>query len=378
MEKYLHLTPQEAIRYFIQNNYTPTGETEILPRFRGDISVSIVMPTHRSKPGYDQDPIVMKNYMDEVEKRLFSLYDKRLAQTVVDNIKNARKKIDFGNNLDSLVLYANEHFSTVIKLPVEVKGEVMIGYDFDLRPLYKTNQQDRRYYILTVSLKKIRLIEAFNDKPVREVLSGDFPFIRDAFYETADKEKIMQDDFVEDLYKEFCNDADKSFQQYYKEEPLPVILAGDVKSVAYYELQMDNKNIVIGRVAGSYDNVPAHAVVTAVLPELERYRKSKETEYLSEIDYSASSGLLVTDVTEMFSLAEIGQAGSLYIGNGFSVNGIEEKGNLKIIDKDNQELQLHDILHLLIWNVNRNKGKVIFMDDILLEKYGGAVMIKRY
>ena len=157
-----------------------------------------------------------------------------MAQTVVDNIKNARKKIDFGNNLDSLVLYANEHFSTVIKLPVEVKGEVMIGYDFDLRPLYKTNQQDRRYYILTVSLKKIRLIEAFNDKPVREVLSGDFPFIRDAFYETADKEKIMQDDFVEDLYKEFCNDADKSFQQYYKEEPLPVILAGDVKSVAYY------------------------------------------------------------------------------------------------------------------------------------------------
>ena len=73
MEKYLHLTPQEAIRYFIQNNYTPTGETEILPRFRGDISVSIVMPTHRSKPGYDQDPIVMKNYMDEVETRRFSL-----------------------------------------------------------------------------------------------------------------------------------------------------------------------------------------------------------------------------------------------------------------------------------------------------------------
>ncbi|GEM_PF-1376623 len=385
MKKYLKLTTNDAIRHFILKDSTLAPETsgEIweklndLDKYKSEICVSIVIPTHRIHPDSQKDSILLKNCITEAENTLYSLLEKRQVWPIVENIKEAQEAIDFRLNLDSLALYANEHFSSVIKLPVDLEKQITIGNEFDLRPLYKTRQQNRKYYILTISKQKIRLIEALNDKAVNEIDTDDFPF-DNSNYITKDATKIMQDTFVENLEKEYFNDADKRFQKYYIDNPLPVVLAGDVKSVAYYEEQMDEICMVLARVQGNFDNAPLHEIIDAVQPEIEKYRKEKQDEYLSQIDRAQSAHLVSTDINDIYRSVSTGGADTLYVENNFSLNGKIVEDQVEITDQDDQDIKSHDLLNVFMKNVTDNGGQVVFMEDGLLEKYNGIVLVRRF
>ncbi len=379
MKKYLKLSTNEAIHRFLlkDNTLAPETSEEIrqkvkeLDGLKSDVCVTLAMPTHRSKPDYEMDRIVLKNLVDKASKQLLQMFDKHKAAEIIENLEEARDAVDNGVNLDCLVIYANEYFSSVVRLPVPAAEEILIGKYFDLRPLYKMRQQNEDYYVLTISKQKIRLIEGFNDKPVQEIVNGDFPFDRDWYY-TISPRKVSQDIFVDNMEKEFYNDADKSFQKVYNDNPSPVVLAGDVKSIAYFEEVMDDKSMVIGRIAGSYDLSPLHEIIDAAAPEIEKYRKTLEDGYLSEINDAVGAGHLVTDVGSIIRLAKEGMTDTLFIGDDYSIPD-SVKNNVEV---DNEGPQ--DLLPGLLADVSGNSGKVVFMDDALLEKYHGLAMVKRY
>ena len=385
MKKYITLSTLEAFRYFIDHDQTliPEAVSEIRRKnhdeFHGEACVTIVIPTHRTHPDSEKDPIDLKNSIAEAEKALHEMLEKRQVWPIVENMQEAEATIDHRHNLDSLVLYANEHFSAVVKLPVELETRVAVGREFDLRPLYKARQQNRSYYILTVSKQLIRLVEAHNDKALYEREDGDFPFGVNRFYEVR-PDKRQAASFVENMEKEFYNDADKSFRKYWNENPLPMVLAGDVKSVSYYEEVMDNRCPVIGRMAGNQDQTPLHGLVEAAWPEVEKYRQSQQDEYLQEIDRAASANLLTTDLSEMFGTAEQGSAAALFLAWNYSLDGKISWKDLEKYNNDEQQTELtpSDLLNILIADIARNGGRVIFMENGNLDKYDGILLEKRF
>ena len=385
MEKYLKLTSNEAIRHFILRDKTlaPEASTEIVHKLKdldnleSELSVTIVLSTHRTKPDYEMDVIQLKNLVNEVEKSLYEKLDKKQAAVYMENIREAQNTIDYSLNLDSLVIYANEHFASVVKLPVELPVEIMIGRNFDLRPLYKTRQQNSRFYILTVSRNLIRLMEAFNDKIVHEINNSDFPFENRDYY-TDDETKLMQDTFEENQYKEYFNDADKMFQKYYNDNPLPVILAGDIKTISYYEEQMDRECMVLGKVHGNYDKMPFHEIIKAVTPEIEKFREERQKEYLNQLDVAESGYLLSTDINEIYKASVEGAAGTLFVGNNFSLYGSIEDDTMSISNKQSGEVNTNDLLSLLIRVVRDNGGDTVFVEDDRMQKYNGIALIRRY
>lgn len=385
MKKYLKLTSNEAIRHFVLRDKTlaPEAAHEIdhklkdLDKLKSEISISLVLPTHRTHPDSDKDVITLKNLVTEAENAVHSMLNKRAAAVVVENMKEAQAAVDHSLNLDSMVLYANEYFASVVKLPIELEESIMIGKNFDLRPLYKTLQQNRRYYILTVSRGVIRLIEAFNDKAEQEIKNNDFPFVnRD--YHVVDETKLMQDSFVDNQIKEYFNDADKSFQQHYNENPLPLILAGDVKSVSYYKEEMDNTDMIIGEVEGNFDNATLHEIMKVVFPEVEKYREKKQQEYMSQIDNAISAYVLSTDLNEIYRAAVEGAADTLYVGDNFALSGSIDEDNFEIEEEPSKEVNTNDILSELIKIVQDNGGNVIFVEDEKLKKYNGIVLARRF
>lgn len=362
MKKYLKLTSNEAIRHFILKDKTlvPESSEELIYKYndlenlKSEISVSITIPTHRTRPDSEIDPILLKNKIMETENILLKIVDKRKMEEIMENIKEAQGMIDFSLNLDSLVLYTNEYFSSVVKLPVELKEELVIGQEFDLRPLYKTRQQNRRFYILAISRNVIRLMEAFNDKITQEIQNEDFPYIND--YYVDEPAELAQDSFIDNQVKEYFNTADKRFQKYYNENPLPVILAGDIKTTSYYAEQMDRSCMVIGHVSGNFDRMPCHEIISVVQPEVEAYRKKKEEEYLSQIDAALSANLLVTDMSDIERAIEEGAAGVFIAGNNY----------------------FPDIMTYLMKQIRDQGGDIIFVDDELMDKFDGKALIRRY
>lgn len=385
MNKYVRLSTPEAFRYFIDHDKTLAPEVVMEIRkknsdeFHGDACVTIVIPTHRTGPDWDKDPIELKKAISEADLRLNAILEKRQVWPIADNMREAEATVDHRHNLDSLILYANEHFSAVVKVPVEMERRVFVGSEFDLRPLYKARQQNRSYYILTVSKQLIRLLEARNDKVLMEYDNEDFPFILNRFYEVR-PEKRHVDASVENMEKEFYNDADKSFQKYWKENPLPVVLFGDTKSVSYYEEIMDGHYPLIGHINGSYDHTPAHALAELAAVEVRNYSESKDKEYLAAIDDAISGSLLTTDIKEMFPFAEHGRAGQLFLDWNFSPDGRITWRDVARFNNDTHQAELTpaDLLSVLIADVTKNGGEVIFMEVGKLDRYGGIAMIRRF
>lgn len=385
MKKYLKLTSGEAIRFFILKDKTlaPEAENEIdfklndLEELKSELCVTIVMPTHHTHPDSDKDVILLKNLVNETEKELNERYDKRLAAKLIENIKEAHNTVDHRYNIESLVLFANENFASVVKLPVEVTTEIMIGKDFDLRPLYKTRQQNRWYYILTISRNRIRLMQAMNDKMMDEVQNSDFPFVN-VEYHVSDEIKLAQDSFIDNQIKEYFNTADKRFQTYYNQNPLPVVLLGDVKMTAYYEEQMDSECMIMGHLEGSFDTIPCHEIIKKVVPVLEEYRSDKQKEFLDQIDAAQSAALVTTDLNEMYHTAQEGRADTLFIGNNYNLSGDIVNEELEDYQHDTNVIKENELLHVLMKDVTANSGNVWFMDDELLEPYNGIVMVRRF
>ena len=384
MKKYLKLTAHEAIGHFIARYSRPVVESpsEMKKKLadagnlKGDTSVTIVIPTHRTKPDYESDPIVLKTQIEKVEKELHGMLPKREAAAIIDNIREAQEQIDHSHNQNSLVLYANENFSAAVKVPVDLEKEALVGEFFDFRPLYKTMQQSERYYILTISKNVIRMFEAQNERIVSEIENDDFPFDKNSFY-TVKWNRPAADGFADSMEKEFYNDADKSFRKIYLENPLPVILAGDVKSVAYYEEQMDDRRMVIERVKGSYDTAPLHEIAASVSPALEKYRKELQEQELAVIDRAASAKTLVTDINEILENSRDAMTATLFVGNNFTLR--PSSLNARNLSEEERGIRrsINDMYFSLLKNVSDNNGDVVFMEDSLLVPYDGIVAIKR-
>lgn len=275
------------------------------------------------------------------------------------------------------MLYANENFAAVIKLPITVKEEAIVGPHFDVRPLYKARQQRSTYYIITVSRHKIRLIEAVNNRLIKEIHNQDFPYENTEYYVT-DPEKLAQDSFEENQIKEFFNVADKRFKKYLNENPLPIVLAGDTKMTAYYKGMMDNNRMYIGSIQGSFDQTPDHELLPQTYYVVQQFMAEVEKKYQSVLDAAQSNSTLVSDYNEIFRLVNQGNVKTLFIGENFRLNGIVGDNYLDLSPNNEPRETDEDITLDIIEKVEQNDGQIIFLPDDMISSYQGMALVKRY
>lgn len=343
-----------------------------LIQYQGAPAVTILLSTHRTHPDNRQDPIHLKKLVAEAETKLYETFDKREVWPVLDKIKATEAAIDHRYNLDSLAIFANPEGVKVMNLPISTTDRVVIGDRFEIRPLLKALQHQQHYYILTIARQKIRLLEAYNDTLVREVNNDDFPFANEYF--TKDPMKLQQDSIIDDLLKEYFNVADKQFKKYYHDNPLPLVLLGDTKSIAYYQEQMDIKNIVIATAAGGYDDTTSHEILKVTFPLVQQYMNDKQQADLAAVETAQSHQRLLVDLGDIHRAAEAGAADTLYLETTYFHNGIIEDGTIISTDKPGSE----DVTRVIIDNVLKKNGKVIFMDENTLNAYQGIALTTRF
>ena len=159
-------------------------------------AVSIFVKTHREHPANDQDPIALKNQLKVAEERLTNEYDKRTATTILDKIHDKTKELNHNLNLDTLAIFASTDDVQVIRMPIDTTERVVISHRFATRDLVRDMASAVHYYILVLTRDNARLIEASNDRVVREFDKDDdlqknmdnipFPIENNGLYTTGD------------------------------------------------------------------------------------------------------------------------------------------------------------------------------------------------
>ena len=345
----------------------------------GKFCVSIIMNTHRTKPDYDKDPKVLKNHIKEAKERLLATNDKREVSKVIEHLEKLEGQIDHSLNLESLILFVNENKAEFLRLPIEVTDRVVIDRSFATRDLVRALHQEINYFILVLSQREVRLIEAFNDKVVKEI-GSDFPFENTNLYST-NKDELANAGRQTQLVAEFFNRVDKALNKVRKDNALPVLICTEEANYhEYLKIADESKSIFDTYLNKNRLDEKAHAIVSEawsiVSKKMEEQRKAKK----DELSKAVGKGNFLSDLSDIWKAIGEGRVDTLFIEEELFAPAIIKNDEIHIVEdsKTNENGVIDDVYDEMIEANFSFGGDVVFLPKGHLEKFHGIAAKTRY
>ncbi len=343
-----------------------------------DNCVTIILNTHRTSPDNKVDSITLKNLIKEASERLLADESKRDAQKLVKSLEDLEATIDHNYNLESLILFVNENIAEYTRLPISVENRVIIDHTFATRDLLRSLHQETNYYVLVLNQQKARLIEAFNDKVVRE-LKAPFP-ISNGHYSTnsADLSNAKKQT---DLMAEFFNTVDKDVNKIRKGNPLPVLICAESENYHEYLKIADEKDSIIDAFLTTTKlEEKAHQIVTEAWKVVQDHTSSKNNARKSELETAVGTGKYLSDVNEIWKAIPEGKIQTLFIEQGLFQAAMIENSHINFVgdaERNNKEV-VDDIYDELIEFNMSHGGDTVFLPKGELADFNGFGAITRY
>ncbi|WP_250163474.1 hypothetical protein [Psychrobacter sp. WY6] len=325
------------------------------------------------------------------EERLTNEYDKRTATTILDKIHDKTKELNHNLNLDTLAIFASTDDVQVIRMPIDTTERVVISHRFATRDLVR-DMASAVHYTLVLTRDNARLIEASNDRVVREFDKDDdlqknmdnipFPIENNGLYTTGDggSDRLVNNE--SSYLKEFFNQVDKSVQELWGEHKMPLVVVGDAKNIGYYKEVCDRPDNIIATVsnATNLEDGSAQHIINSVQEAVEGYRTSLHQAAMGEIDKARGANMLQTDLQEVYRSAFQGAGETLYVRRGYIQSAkIDEKAQtLSLADDAASEGVTDDAIGEIIEHVIHNGGEAVFMPQDIMGEDQPIALVTRY
>jgi hypothetical protein len=247
-------------------------------------SVSILAPTHRTAPSNKQDPIKVKNLVRKATDRLHGEFKKREVAAVVENLREAVRKVDWEHTLDGLALFANKERSAAVSLPFRVKPRAVIDETFATRDVVYAFNRAAPYRVLVLS-HNCRLYDAWTTV-LDEHIAKPFPMAhrgpglskRPGVYGINPSAKR------DEAYRAFFRSIDAGVDALQRVNPLPLVVVGVERNLAFYQEVTQQSDAIAGMLAGNHDWTSPSALGKLVWPVFEAGATRCRTEALVQLD----------------------------------------------------------------------------------------------
>ncbi len=341
--------------------------------------ITITLNTHRIKPENQKDSLLLKNLIKEAEERLFTGESKRKAQKLMQRLLNLESQIDHNYNLESLVLFVNEEIAEYTRLPIAVEDRVVIDNTFATRDLIRAMHLDSGYYILILSQQRVRLVEAFNDKLVKEI-GSPFPIDNTRFYST-DKAELSNAKRQTNLIAGFFNQIDKEVNIIRKANPLPVLICSEEGNYYEYLKIADQKQSIFDTYLNKNRvEEKAHHIISEAWKIVKQYTEEKNNARKAELEKAVSQNRFLSDTNEIWQAIKQGRIQTLFIELGKFQPAIWENDHIEYVSDDirNRKEVVDDIYDELIETNMSYGGDVVFLPNGELSEFSGFGAITRY
>jgi release factor family 3 len=210
--------------------------------------VSVFLPVHRVTPDSGQDPIRLRNLLDEAEKQLLAAGLR--APAVREVLRPGRDLLEPGPfwsyQSDGLAVFLAQGWSRIFRLPEEFAELVVVTDRFHVKPLLALLTAGHRFYVLALSQNQVRLLEG-TPHDVQEAELPDAPqSLGDALkYDDLEKELGLHvagrggpgaravfhghgagGEVDKALVERFLRQVDDGLREVLKAETAPLVLAG--------------------------------------------------------------------------------------------------------------------------------------------------------
>lgn len=350
-----------------------------------DLCISMYMPTHRGGKNNLEDTTRYKIMLGEAEE-LLSQYGMSLLD-ITNLLKPAKGllleegTIFRGQQKDGLALFISSKKIRFYTLPISFKQSLSVADRFQIKPLVPLLSGDGEYYVLALSLNKIRLIKCsrfsneeiqikdipqglddalkYDDQPQKQTLlrsktsGGKWGRKGMAFFSTGsgteeDKEKILR----------FFNLVNIGLNNSLRDERKPLILAGVDYLFPIFKQTAEYPYIFEKGIAGNPDKLSAEELQQAGWELISPHFLKECRDDAAQYEQYAGTGLASANINEIIPAAEGGRIKALFVDSYAAVWGVYKPDDSSINIYEDKAEQNEDLVEFAIYHTITGGGSV--------------------
>lgn len=357
-------------------------EIRELQQARGHPALTITLPTHRAAPANRQDPIRLKSLIKQASERLARERDRQDVEPLLARLEDLAAGINHHHNLDGLALFVSGEAARAVRLPFRLEERVVVDETFYTRDLVFALNRTPRYRVLALSEKPTRLFAAIGEN-LTEIASGGFPLRQqepDDDLPLPGERGANKSSYRDEQHRRFFRAVDAALKPLLADEPLPLVVVGVERHLAFFREVSDHGDAILTTVTGSHDGTSPHDLGRLVWPAVERSLAEQRERVFAELDRAIGERKLAASVGEVWSLAHEGRGRLLVVEEHFRYPArVDATGGILPPAGDAAATGLiDDAVDEIIEQVLLKHGEVVFVEDGRLADHGRIALILRY
>jgi hypothetical protein len=370
---------------------------------QGKWCVSIYMPTHRVGREQQQNPIRLKNLLAEAETKLLANGIRRPeVHELVDPAEQLLWNRDFWQHQgDGLAIFLATDFGTIYRLPVAFEELLIIANSFHIKPLLPLLGRVGTFYVLALSLNKIRLFRGTPD--TLSEINLDFPTSMEEVLWMDDPEKhlnfhssrkstdatrggapVYHGHSISDEQKtnilRFFQSINQGLNNLIEDKTVPMVLAGVDYLLPIYREASTYQNILQDGVIGNPDREnlkELHEGAWKIARPLFEESQKKAFEKFKQL-HGQGSELASTELETAVKAARFGQVETLFVPLGVQIWGRYDSQNNRVTTSPEPAADLEDLLDFAAAETILNAGQVFAVPREQMPGDGDLAAILRY
>jgi hypothetical protein len=362
--------------------------------------VSLYMPTHRSGPETQQDPIRLKNLIGRAEESLVGTGIRHQDASGV--LHPARELIDDGafwrHQSGGLALFLRAEWFRCYRLPLDLEELVVVSDRFHVSPLLPLLTGDGRFFVLALSENEARLLVGTRSAVHVVNVPGLPAGVTDALrYDDPQRELgshaaasggpgarvvVHGQGIGEEVQKErlgrYLQAVDGALRPSLREQEAPLVLAGVEYVRAMYRNINTYPHLLEAGISGSPDRTSSEELHRAAWALVEPLFARGRDEAVAAYREALGTGRASDNLEEVLTAAEAGRIDVLFVPTGLHVLSAPH-GSAGVAHADGgQELGGRDLIEQAVVRTMLNGGTVYAVPEGEMPKRAPVAALFRY
>lgn len=342
-------------------------------------AVSLLAPMQPHRPGNREDPILLRDLADEAAGRVRSELGTTGGEEILRRLREAVDSVDWRNPTEGLAVYVAPGESHVLELPFPVPPRVKIDQTFATRDLVRGIARRPRYRVVTLGEKPARLFEGQGSTLAERRTSG-FP----SFVEGALGEPLASGGFpvhtsrAEEQHRTFFRTVDRALDIAAERDPLPLVVAGTERGLAYFDDVTTHRAWIIGRIEGNYEDTGPSELARRAKPLVDAHAAAQRAATIAELVEAVGPGRALVGIKAAWDAARAGRARILLVEDDFVYPAREVDGALEPAGDASAPGVIDDAVDELVDMVLDSRGDVVIVEPGELGVNGPVALLLRY
>jgi hypothetical protein len=378
----------------------PRSDLADLAGSTGFPRISIYIPTHKTFPDAEQDPIRLSNALKAAEQQLEES-DVRDAGELLAAARHKLADHDFWRYQNrGLAILIEDGETRCLKLPKAVPELTVIADRYHLRPLIDIFSDAGRFHVLAATRNSVRFFDAA-EREFNEVSVEDLPSSLEAIKDRTDFEDQAgyhassrgsaaspkyhalgesPEDYEAVELGQFAQHVAKAVDRHLVSDAAPLVLVAQPRLLGRLRQELRYGNIAeedLQREPTSMDDKALHAETWAIAGQILREPRdalrARGNAWLEGADIAGDD-----DLEALMRSADEGRIETLLLARDSNIWGTYDEERREVTRVEDNAPDNEELLNLLAVKTLQHGGDVISLSKDLSERAGPAVGLYRY